>query len=196
MSIFIDSFEVDVAITEESILSSEISPYPVESGADKTDHIRNLPDTLNVECIVSDSPNEPMASRRGVTGVPPFSIPSQDCYEFLKELRAKREPFTVICHLGVFESMFIADLSAPKEAKEGLRFRATFKRLDIVSTERTTVLIRAAGRKRGSRASKSSPGINEVAADQGLTTKEFRDQYGGFNPLFPPGKELGGSGHE
>lgn len=183
MSIFIAGFEIDVAVTEEATLTSDITTFPIESGGTPSDHIRNLPEVLNIEAIVSDSPIDPVAGRRGPLGLPPFSIPSQDAYQFLVELRAKREPFTVICHLGVFDSMFVSDLSVPKDSREGIRFRGSFRKIDIIDTDRVFVAVPVKG-KRGSKASKSSADIAEIAAGivspttgKGMSVKEFRRTY-------------------
>ena len=54
--ITIDGWPVDLALTEEHSHDSEATQYPVEKGANITDHVRPKPISITFEGIVSASP--------------------------------------------------------------------------------------------------------------------------------------------
>lgn len=140
MPVWIDSYPMDLAVTEMHGFESEATEHPVEKGADVTDHVRAKPITIALECIVSDTPLAKIASdatRQGST------LPSADAYAHLLAIRNARQPVTVETSLGSFASMALISLSVPREnAKSGgLFFSASFQQITIVENKRTTVRV-------------------------------------------------------
>jgi hypothetical protein len=49
---------IDVSISEQHGSSAEVTRHPIEDGADVTDHVRILPDTISIEGLVTNQPLE------------------------------------------------------------------------------------------------------------------------------------------
>lgn len=177
MSITIDGFEIDATLSEGHDLNAEVTAYPVESGSDVTDHVRLLPITVTLDCVVSDTPIGSLATRRGG-----FSLPSDDAYAHLVSLRNAREPVTIETSLAVFENMVCTAVSIPRAAENGdsLRFSATFTQIQLITNARTTVRVsvpKAAKKVNlGNRPLSDAPTIDEVAKARGLTTAQLLQQ--------------------
>lgn len=165
--LIIAGFEVDVALVEEPTFPSEITSFPVETGSDVSDNQRLLPAELNVEGLISDTPIGAIADRRD-----PGTIPSEEAYRFFKELRVKRQPFTVETHRDVFDNMLLETLTPPTLSHDGLRFRAMFRQVELLDNERTTIPVGtpAAARKakRGSKVPKPGMTVEEAARRRGF----------------------------
>ncbi len=132
--IFIDGFAIDCAVSVEVVRESQITSHPVEIGADVTDHVRNEPIVVNLDCRISNTPMADVAALR--TG-----IPSEEGRAKLVAIRNAREPVTIELIDETFDSMVLQSLSTPQTAQTGdaLEFRATFKEIVIVSNARATV---------------------------------------------------------
>lgn len=159
----VGGYPMDLAMTEEHSFPGEATEYPVEQGADISDHIRELPPEITLECIVSDTPSgliagdptrrdladnplteeDLLASRQGLS--PPVPLPSADALSKLREMKALGKPITVETSLGAFASMAFIDLTVPrdKDKNNGLFFTAKFKKVTIVSNKRTRTRVRS-----------------------------------------------------
>jgi hypothetical protein len=147
--VIIAGFPIDVATAIDPALDSEITEYPVEDGADVTDHVRDLPISLTIEGIVSDSP---LIERTG-------DLPSADARAHLEKIRADKEPITVETPRRTYTSMVLERLSFPEDARTGeaLNFRASFKEVVLKTNERTTVRVAIpSARKKVNRGHKSA----------------------------------------
>lgn len=141
MAIFIDGFEIDVAIQEDHSFDSTITSDPVEQGTPSSDNIRNLPKEVTITGIVSDNPLEGVESRRPVLA--DNDTYTKLAYDFLLEVRRRREPVTIETSLGIHTSMGLQNLSVPRNSGTGaaLRFTATFKQLSIRTNKRAVVRV-------------------------------------------------------
>lgn len=155
MPVLIAGFAIDAVLNETHTSNSEATEFPVESGADLTDHIRRLPKEVSIEGIVSDTPIGTMALLRdldgGVTdlnGEP--VLPSDQAIAHLERIEERRLPITIQTGLGarkgrsggkVYERMAMTELEIPRDPATGnaLRFTAKFRQITIVTNERTTV---------------------------------------------------------
>jgi hypothetical protein len=146
--IVIDGFPMDLALSEGHSFPGEVTQYPVEQGADFSDHIRDLPEEIELECIVSDSPSGAIANdptRKGEPGADGNTpLPSAAALEKLRLMKARRRPVSIETSLGVFTSMACIALDVPKDAarSNGLFFTATFKKINIVTNRRTKTPVR------------------------------------------------------
>lgn len=141
--IFVDGFAVDCAVSIEIVRNAEVTRQPVESGSDRTDHVRNDPVVVNVDCRISDTPLGNVAALR--TG-----IPSEEGRAKLVAVFAAREPVTLETSVETFDRMALSTLTEPRDAKTGgmLSFRATFTEIVIVTNERSFVPVEARTKKR------------------------------------------------
>lgn len=138
MSVEIDGYVVDVFVTEEHSHEAEVTQWPVEEGADITDHVRLLPDSVTLEGIVSDTPIGAVADQRGAD-----VLPSEEAYTILLAIRENRKTVSVKTSLTTYHNMILKSLTEPRSATTGeaLRFRATFVQITTVKNERTVVKV-------------------------------------------------------
>lgn len=145
----IDGFPMDLALSESHSFPGEVTQYPVEAGADFSDHIRDLPEEIELECIVSDSPSGAIASdptRKGEAGADGNTpLPSAAALEKLRLMKARRQPVSIETSLGVFTSMACIGIDVPKDAAKsnGLFFTAKFKKITVVTNKRTKTRVRS-----------------------------------------------------
>lgn len=151
--ISIAGYLIDAAISEEHSFESEITSYPVErrppgpTNGDVTDHVRNLRPTVTIEFVVSDTPiGEALTARAGAfaleeEGLVDAILPSDEARQFLEDLRAKGEPFTIETHLRPYDDMLIESMSFPLDADTGaaLAGTVTFRQVEFVENRRTFV---------------------------------------------------------
>lgn len=141
MAVIIDDFEIDIAEAEEHRFDSEITEHPVETGADITDHVRSRGMSLTIDGIVSDTPIGAIAKRRLID----FGdfLPSGEAYAKLIGIRDARQPITIATSLRTYENMVMESLTIPCNATAGdaLRFSAVFRQVQLITNERTIVLV-------------------------------------------------------
>jgi hypothetical protein len=142
MSVIIDGYPLDLAVSESYTRESEASKFPQEKGADITDHVRTGPRMIEFEGIVSDTPIGAIAehiTRQLESGVP--QSPSQYAFKFLEGLQDTPRLVTIECSLGKFENMLLVSLSVPRNAQntKGLQFTVGFEQITLAVNERTTV---------------------------------------------------------
>lgn len=114
----IDTFKADVTIEEVCKDESEITMFPVQSGAEISDHIFHKPSELNVEVIFSDN-----------------LAPLSETYANLLALNQSNVPFDVITGKRSYSNMLITLLHVVNDsANENiLRCRIAMKQVNITS---------------------------------------------------------------
>ena len=132
--------EVDATLRESHDDEAEVTRFPVEDGADITDHVRQLPARLHLECLISDTPLSTLGIANVEATLAGGSI-SQDAYSLLREWQADAALLIVTTTLRRYESMVLTALSVPRDVANGraVRFGADFTPIRRVSTEATAV---------------------------------------------------------
>lgn len=151
----INGYPIDATMSEDHAFDSEVTSHPVEEGADVTDHVREIPIVVVLECVVSNTPFGGIVFERD-----PNELPSSEAYARMLAIRDKREPVTIETSLSVFHDMVLRRLSVPRTSRTGdaLRFRATFQQIQLVRTERTFVIVEVPrAKKKVNRGHKPSP---------------------------------------
>lgn len=143
----IDGYPIDVELSSTTSFESEATEYPVESGADITDHVRARPIEVEIEGLVSDTPIGAIARDPSRLATAGFTRPSVDAYTRLQQIRDAREPVTIETSLDVYDNMMLIELSAPREASQGtaFKFTAKFRQVTLVTNNRTTVRVAIPG---------------------------------------------------
>lgn len=161
MSTTIDGYDIDAFVTIDPSMQNRVTPYPVEEGADASDHIVASPKTLMLTGIVSDTPMGDVALVRD-DGV----VPSSDAYARLVEIHETKRLVTIETdRFPAFKNMALRSLNTPASATSGeaLMFRAvfeqvTFATISALSKETVVELPRHKKAKRkGHKTSKSTP---------------------------------------
>ena len=131
MAVKIDGYLIDAAPLEQHGFNSTVTSHPVEKGADITDHVVVQPETVTLECIVSDTPIGDAADARD------GGVPSAEVFARLIAIRDAREPVEVETSLTTFSNMILESLSIPTRDGDALNFRASFKQLVLIEADRT-----------------------------------------------------------
>lgn len=145
--LIIDGYKVDCEVSSEPAYDCEVTSHPVELGSDTTDNVRVLPGTLVIEGIVTDTPIREFVGFRGdvdSNGQLGYK-PSNDAFAFLLDVRARREPVTVVTGARTYTNMVLRSLTAPDNVQTGkaLRFTATFVEMTFVTNGRAVVRVAA-----------------------------------------------------
>lgn len=154
--IVIDGYKMDLAISEELTLPGEATKFPAEVGSEFTDHIRDLPLEMSLECVVSDTPIGDIASdptrQRGTDELGnQLPLPSVDALARLREMKARRRLVTIETSLGIFDSMACTEITVPvdkekspgtKDTSGALFFTAKFQRINVVTNKRVKARVR------------------------------------------------------
>ena len=124
----------DVVVEESHEDNLQITEHPVEQGAAINDHAFKKPEMVTIHGGVSDS-----AASSGTEGRSEKT--SQEFYEKLLDLQAKREPFDLVTGKRLHKNMLIESLSVVTDAdtENSLVFTAQCREVIIVATQTTSV---------------------------------------------------------
>lgn len=144
MSVTIDGYPIDIALSIDYSRKSDISSYPVERGTNFTDTVRVNEPELSFEGLVSDTPVGSIAehpTRAGVASV------GASAFQRLDSIQVAGLPVTVECSLGIFTQMEISSLKINRDSKtrKGLKFTVTFSKIRIVDNAKTTITVATTG---------------------------------------------------
>lgn len=183
--ILIDGFPIDAALSEKHSFNSEATEFPVESGADLTDHIRHLPIEVDIEGVVSDTPigdmvalrseAAPVAPQIGPELPPDAQIPSALALAHLERIRGRRLPVTIQTNRRLYERMAMIGLDVPVDRHTGkaLKFTAKFKQITLVTNQRSSIKTATPGGS-GVRKLGAKPGTSKNDAPNGNTRIQWR----------------------
>lgn len=131
---------VDVTLSESYSLDSEITDYPVESGGSISDNIRPRPRSLDIECIVSNTPLDRfrLVRQYNENGE---CLAARMAQEFLESIYTTREPVTIVASKGVYTDMGMQNLTMQvnKDTGDALHFTAKFQQIERVSNARVEI---------------------------------------------------------
>jgi len=129
----IDDIIIDCLLSDEHSFESDVSDYPTESGDDITDNVRPKPIVVTMECLISNTPLEPIRSQRDLT-VPP----ADQVYVRLQQIRNTRKQITIKTSLDTYERMVMKNLTINRSASVGdaLQFTASFQQIETATNIR------------------------------------------------------------
>lgn len=124
----------DAFLRESHSGSVKITEHPVQGGANISDHAYNLPDTLTIEILVSDTMDSIVAGQ--FTGEATKSV---SAYEVLRSLKERRVLCSVRTRLRYYTNMLIESMTVNDDYKtsHSLRCSVSFKQIimAVVATE-------------------------------------------------------------
>lgn len=151
--------ELDASINEDHNFTTDITTYPVEDGANISDHARQQPEKLSLHGFVSSSPVKWLGGIRnlrdqlesGRTRVQTAldilmdmaGYRSSDSEASRKDYKLKEPtPVDIITGLRVYSDMMLTSLSIPRDAKTGeaMYFTAEFIKVRKVQSSTAPVL--------------------------------------------------------
>ena len=179
MPVLIDGYAIDAVVRLEPSLDVEVTAWPVEVGANTTDHARLKPRTLVLEGVVSDTPIGDMVALRTST-----SKPSSEAHDRLEAIARAREPVTITTERRTYTSMLLTKLSEPEAADTGdaLIFSATFTELILATNNRTFVRVEPPrGKKKAKRGNKPTTTAKDKPVLRSAAKKIFNFAAGDEN---------------
>lgn len=139
----VNGYPLDVVRMETFNFETEVTSDPVEGGVKISDHAQNNQPSIELECVVSDTPIGEIADDSTRTGLSEGVLPSDDIYNRLMELRKSHALVPVQTTLGLFENMMITRVTVPRSAENtgGLTFSVSLVQLSIAEVQRTQVKV-------------------------------------------------------
>jgi len=135
----ITEIPLDARVGSVYRFSSEITQYPVESGATITDHVHLRPDEISLEGMVTDTPVNELPTYLGLRGDRETRVAgsrSQGAFDALFTVWRDRLPLTVVTEYMVFDDMFVESFEVPKapDRGEAIWFSMTLRKIVTVET--------------------------------------------------------------
>lgn len=144
--ILINDIPIDVATMESHSFPSEVTQFPVESGARISDNIRPKPIKITIECLVSNSPLGEIQKLRNAH-TKKLSATSSNyaraVYDELVSIYTNRKPVEITTSVDVFQNMVMTELGVPRTSGEpnGLKFTCEFEQVTVIASVRGTVRV-------------------------------------------------------
>lgn len=160
---------LDASISEQHSSTSEVPEHPVEKGAAFTDHVREKPDQLTIEGLISNHPLTETQAARGKDAVGGETPTYRPGYEKevdgrIREMKRSAQVLTVVTGLRTYEDMVIESYNVPRDSRSGeaLRFTMVLRRVVVVQSKVTVLVVarepKANGKVRsGKKATKATP---------------------------------------
>jgi hypothetical protein len=133
--------EIDVARLEDHTYESEVTQYPIETGASVSDFIRNRPERVTIQGFVSNSPVRILGGTLGslVRGEVPNN--AELVFNQLVALHEAREPITIVTGVKTYESMAIERLTIPRDRDTGEAINFTIEAVKIIKAASVLVVL-------------------------------------------------------
>ena len=154
--VLIDGLEIDTTLREVHSYRNIVTEYPIESGANITDHVKSLPERLVIDSMTTNTPivfladafsnllredgsNRIQLAYNVLLRWAGFEPPKQEGIE--PEIVAAPAILTIVTGLKVFTNMVIVNLEFPKtkETGESVQYTIEFKKIKRVEAEFTQV---------------------------------------------------------
>lgn len=113
----IGDLEVDVVISKEVTLDSQVSEYPVEDGFPVADHVTRKPMTLSMEVICTPTPVswfESLGTNQNRLG---------EVTSALLKIYNEAEPITVTTVDAIYKEMVMTHVPLPRRVEDGMCLR-------------------------------------------------------------------------
>jgi hypothetical protein len=145
----IAGYPIDCATSERHDFDAEVTSYPIESGSVVADGVQHVPDEVQIEGVVSDTPLDDVirARRAGGFAEAGAGACSTEALEKLIAIKLTGEPVVLETEIRTYPQMILKSLTVPRDAKTGraLRFTGKFVAVEIVHNERTRVRVASVG---------------------------------------------------
>lgn len=135
--------QFDAALSETHRKSNEVTAHPVEAGVDVVDHIRPLPEEIEISGVVSDTPLVYLPSLRAPSPITDDLTHPSDradiAYWELNRIMDEGELIDVITKLREYENMAITSFTVDRDAATGNVLNASLSLRQVVTVESQTV---------------------------------------------------------
>lgn len=134
-----DFLEFDATLSTQHTGNAQVTDHPVESSTDIADHVRRLPEELQIRGVVTNSPVLALASVRATPSVPGTdpATRAEAAYLFLKDIKDNGRLVNVSTALQEYTNMAITALSIArdKDSSNIVDVALTLREIQIATTE-------------------------------------------------------------
>ena len=160
------SIVFDAVTNFDPKFSTKVTSFPVEDGAEISDHIINENPKFTLSAVISDA-SAGLNPEKG-------DMTESDAYKGLLNLRDRQELVSLLTPRDTYSDLVVTEIGFPKAVGDGLslKLELSFEKIRRVSSELTTVFVKSTG---GSK--KDTP---KQTGDTDKDNKETKD--GGAKP--------------
>lgn len=122
---------LDVAISETHTLQARATEHPVESGCSIINHIQVMPDSIQLDGIISNTPT-------AFLGLPALGLrQASDAFQQLEELMKSGQPVQIVTSLKTYKNMALENLTIKRTAanSDALCFSCSAKQIRMVESK-------------------------------------------------------------
>ncbi|MDR2952566.1 MAG: hypothetical protein LBU82_04905 [Treponema sp.] len=141
----IESFEIDVVLSESYGFANSVTDIPVEEGDDVNDHVVSQPPTVTIQAFIGRAKFQ---AWEGDIPQSPADLPSDDpkarikqAYLELKRLTDEKNPLTLTLGLDTYKNMVITSFEIDRDVQTGadLLFTMSFKKVRVIKSKTTAI---------------------------------------------------------
>ncbi|EPB6868894.1 phage baseplate protein [Enterobacter asburiae] len=127
------------AVTDTGIRrQAEITSYPVENGAEVSDHVQIKNNTFKLSGIITETPvrlEKDLLYSAGVNGTR-----ISQAIQYLDKIFDSRQPITLVTEHKVYENVIISGISYDYKSEYAMQFDLEFEQVRLVSTATVNVI--------------------------------------------------------
>lgn len=179
---------VDATVTRKASARVTLTRHPVEEGASPSDHAREEPESLQLECVISSFPtNKQDADKRGELERGGGKGYAEDQWQKIRRYKSDRNTLKIVTPDRTWENMVLVGLQRTDDAKTGgaVRFTADFDELRFVKNEKVRLERQTKPSKNPKKANgkvdQSKQPANQSTQDKSIA-KPFTDAAGWTTP--------------
>jgi hypothetical protein len=198
--------QFDATISETHTNEVEVTSYPVEEGADRNDHIRKLPRSVQLEGVISDTPivflssffsTTPVGTIVGLGSKEKF-IPGQkksktrvdDAYNALLKMQNDGAFVDVSTTLAQYDNMVIKSISVTRDASKGKILSCQLSLQEVLVSKSASIDLpdpeKVANKKKKSKGKKKPEESTPAEAEEATTATDSGGSWGA-ETLYPAG---------
>ncbi len=129
----------DASIEETHSSASEVTEHPVEEGPNISDHIRRLPDTIEINGLVTNHPLYLLPSLFAPSPIQGDNRRQSDrvkvAYDKLEEIHKAGELISVVTSLREYDNMAITGFTVIRNAQNGNVLNATISLQEVLTVK-------------------------------------------------------------
>ncbi|HAT3661794.1 MULTISPECIES: phage baseplate protein [Klebsiella] len=127
------------AVTDTGIRrQAEITSYPVESGAEVSDHVQIKNNTFKLSGVITETPvrlEKDLLYSAGVNGTR-----ISQAIQYLDKIFDSRQPITLVTEHKVYEDVILSGISYDYKSEFAMQFDLEFEQVRLVSTATVNVI--------------------------------------------------------
>jgi hypothetical protein len=142
------SFDLDASVTK----------YPIETGAEISDHVTTHNQNFSLTGYVSNFPNEKYGTSNAIAYTnlgTPYDTENLDtrtkaAYKLLKKIWEERQPIKLVSEFEVHENIILKNISFSMEAStaDNIAFKLSFEKVRFSSVGATTMNVKSGAKKK------------------------------------------------